>query len=154
MSNFPAIALHLPDVPAWLAGASTLVGLAVKQPLVVAKAQARLALEWEWAGAALGFLKGAHHDMNALQLIPVALTLGEDALKLTQALEVGDKATAVAAVLEAIPLIAHLAGQDPAVLTAQLTPARVEAAFDFLVAIEKIVVAVEAHPAPVPAAAE
>jgi hypothetical protein len=81
--------------------------------------------------------------MNALQLIPVAVSLGEDALKLTQALESSNKDEAVAAVVAAAHVLAELFNQPelPALLTAE----RVSAAFYFVVAGEKIVAALGLH---------
>lgn len=82
--------------------------------------------------------------MNALQLIPAALTLGQDALKLTQALEGGNKAAAVAAVLDVLPVVADITGKPLATLQGLLTEETLGAAFDVGEALEKIVQAVEA----------
>ena len=82
--------------------------------------------------------------MNALQLIPVAITLGEDGLKLSQDLISGDKAAAVAAVLDALPAVSTATGKPLADLQALLTAERIGAAFDLLEAVEKIVAAIEA----------
>lgn len=88
-------------------------------------------------------LKGAI-PVNALQLIPAALTLGEDAIRLAQDLETGNKDAAVAAVADALPALAQVTGKPVETLQGLLTPARVGAAFELLEATQKIVAAVEA----------
>ena len=84
--------------------------------------------------------------MNALQLIPVALTLGKDAIALAQDIQSGDKAAACAAVADALPALAAASGKDLATLEALLSPERVAAAFELLAVVEKVIAAVE-HPA-------
>lgn len=89
-------------------------------------------------------LKGAT-PMNVLTLIPAALTIGEDLVKLSTDLSTGDKDAAVAAVVEALPSIAALTGMPLVELQAILTPANIGAAFEAEQAAQKIVVAVEAY---------
>lgn len=99
---------------------------------------------WKNLNTTLRLLKGNNRTMlNALQLIPLAITGATDALKLTQAFEAGDKASAVAAVTDSIPLLAQLTGRPEADLAALLTPDALGAAFDACEAAEKIVVAIE-----------
>jgi hypothetical protein len=82
--------------------------------------------------------------MNVLTLIPAALTIGEDLVKLSTDLATANKADAVAAVLDALPAIASLTGKPLADLQAILTPENIGAAFEAEQAAAKIVVAVEA----------
>lgn len=124
--------MHLPD---WLTTVATgMVALHIPTPSY---------RDW-WATAVRLRTISKGFDMNALQLIPAALTLGEDAIKLAQDIQTGDRAGAVAAVQDALPAIAEFSGKPLADLQAKLTPERVGAAYDFLVAVEKVIAAVEA----------
>jgi hypothetical protein len=83
--------------------------------------------------------------MNILTLIPAALTIGEDLVKLSTDLAANDKEAAVAAVLEALPAIASLTGKPLGELEAILTAANIGAAFEAEQAAAKIVAAVEGY---------
>jgi hypothetical protein len=131
-----------PQVPAWLAGLASIIALHLPSPCYH-KAIAALALKLLPVVYPSVTLSERSPTLNALQLIPVAVSLGEDALKLTQALEASNKDEAVAAVVAAAPVLAELFNQPelPALLTAE----RVSAAFDFVIAGEKIVAALGFH---------
>jgi hypothetical protein len=142
MHFFPSF----PQMPAWLAGLASLIALHLPSPCY-RKAIASLALKLLPVVYSLSKLSKGATPMNALQLIPVAVSLGEDALKLTQGLESSNKDETVAAVVAAAPVLAELFNQPE--LTALLTAERVSAAFDFVIAGEKIVAALGFHlPAP------
>ena len=79
--------------------------------------------------------------MNPLQLIEVAIKLGEDGIKLVQDIQSADKAGAVAAVLDVVPTIADITGKDLSFLTAEA----LGAAWDVEQSLGRIIVAVEAH---------
>lgn len=92
--------------------------------------------------------------MNAFQIATVAITLGEDALKLFQDVRADNKDQAVADIVAAVPAIAEATDQDAANLAVLLTAQSVGAAFDFVFAAEKLVEAVNARlhgGAPIPA---
>jgi hypothetical protein len=144
-----------PQVPTWLAALTTTVAYRLPWPGRLVRLLLSPATCWRLAKTflTLSKLSKGAHTMNALQLIPVAVSLGEDALKLTQGLESSNKDETVAAVVAAAPVLAELFNQPE--LTALLTAERVAAAFDFVIAGDKIVAALGLHlPAPTETPAE
>ena len=70
--------------------------------------------------------------MNLLELVPVAIEAGQDALALTKAVKDHSKEETVAAVEQSLPLLAKVSGQPLEVLQQFLTPAAVGDAYDLV----------------------
>lgn len=77
-------------------------------------------------------------EMNPLQLIPAALNVGTDAVKLFKDLQTSDKASAIADTLDALPALAAISGEPLGDLQALLTPERLAIAWDVEQEVVKI----------------
>lgn len=87
----------------------------------------------QWAtnlAATYRLLKGLGVPMNPMTLIPAALTLGEDAVKIYQDLAGHDKAGAVAACLDTLPALATVFNKPVAELQAVVTAEDLGIAYD------------------------